>query len=295
MSQPTPWLPLALALLVAGQTAAQPRPSTRQRQDRRASLPATPAEPLLELYVAADNLTTVALNGPLDRDSLVVDRTRFKWVDVGDRILALQPVVDLSEGERLIVKIGFKDRALPAQAVFAVVTDPAVMDGNVEVDRRANTPEALLAALTQREEELADLKARCEGNGPVGLVLSGWLDSSIIFERLRIAEAAPMSASGLQVVASKGYVGKFSALVAVELRNLPGQKPWVLGQARLNGVRGTSIPVLTVQMKPPQLAPGQAGLVVVETKTPPWLGQVISMEFVDTSGLRRLSFNLKKY
>jgi hypothetical protein len=58
----------------------------------------------------------------LDRDSLVVDRTRFKWVDVGDRILALQPMVDLAEGERLIVKIGFKDRALPAQAVFAVVT-----------------------------------------------------------------------------------------------------------------------------------------------------------------------------
>jgi uncharacterized protein (TIGR02268 family) len=122
MSQPAPWLLLTLALLAAGPAAAQPSLPTRQRQDRRASLPATPAEPMLELYVAADNLTTVALNGPLDRDSLVVDRTRFKWVDVGDRILALQPMVDLAEGERLIVKIGFKDRALPAQAVFAVVT-----------------------------------------------------------------------------------------------------------------------------------------------------------------------------
>jgi uncharacterized protein (TIGR02268 family) len=249
---------------------------------------------MLELYVAADNLTTVALNGPLDRDSLVVDRTRFKWVDVGDRILALQPMVDLSEGERLIVKIGFRDRALPAQAVFAVVTDATVMDGNVEVDRRANTPEALLAALTQREAELADLKVRCEGTGPAGLVLSGWLDGFTQPEELRIVEAAPRATSGLQVMASKGYVGKFSALAAIQLHNLPGQKPWVLGQARLSGARGTPIPVLTVQMKPLQLAPGETGWVVVETRTPPWLGQAVSVELVDTGGLRRVSFKLKQ-
>src|SRR6185503_18670626 len=101
---------------------------------------------------------------------------RFKWVDVGDSILSLQLFVNLAPGERLIVKIGFKDKALPAQAILAIVTSATVVDGNVEVDRRANTPEALQAALTQKDVEFEELKARCEAASPVGLVLSEWLN-----------------------------------------------------------------------------------------------------------------------
>src|SRR5688572_30359625 len=113
------WFLLALCLLVAGRAAAQPQLSVRQRQDRRASLPATPTESTPELYLAAGNLTTVLLNRPLDRDSLVVDRSRFKWVDVGDRTLSLQLLADLEPGERLLIKLGFKDREQPTQALFA--------------------------------------------------------------------------------------------------------------------------------------------------------------------------------
>jgi hypothetical protein len=80
--QPTTWLLLALALLAGSRAAAQLQPPVRQRQDRSATLPAPPAEPLLELYMAADSSTTVAFNGGLDRDPLVVDHTRFKRVDV---------------------------------------------------------------------------------------------------------------------------------------------------------------------------------------------------------------------
>lgn len=289
MVLPMKWLLLGL-LLVESSAAAQPQLAPRQRQDRRAALPTTPAEPLPELYVAAGNLTTVAFNGPLDRDSLVVDRTRFKWADVGDRILSLQPFADLGSGERLIVKIGFKDRALPAQAVLAIVTDASVMDGNVEVDRRANTPEALLAALTQKDAELEEFKARCAGNGPAGLVLSEWLTRNmkpIIFS-VTLAESG-----GLAVLEAIGYEGTASALVAVRLRNLPAQPPWTLGQARLAGPDGALVKVLSVQMKAGRLAAGEDGRVVVETKAPPWTtGKPFSVELVDASGQRRLSLNL---
>lgn len=291
MALPTTWLPLALVLLVSSPPAvAQSQPSPRQRQDRRASLPATPAEPIPELYVAAGNLTAVAFNGPLDRDSLVVDRTRFKWADVGDHILSLQPFADLGSGERLIVKIGFKDRALPAQAVLAIVTDAAVMDGNVEMDRRANTPEALLAALTQKEAELEEIKARYAGNGPVGLVFSGWLNKNM----KPISFSVPLTESGgLTVLEAIGYEGTSSALVTVRLRNLPTQPPWTLGQVRLSGPGG-AVKVLSVQMKAERLAAGEEGLVVVETKAPPWMkGKPLSVELVDASGQRRLSLNLK--
>ncbi|MBN1205700.1 MAG: DUF2381 family protein, partial [Myxococcaceae bacterium] len=134
---------LLAPLLVASAAAAQPQFPARQRQDRRATLSATPGEPMLELYVAANNLTTVGFNATLDRDSLVVDRTRFKWAQVSDSFLLLEPFADLASTDKLIVQIGFKDRALPAKAVLAVVSKADVMDGKVEVDRRANSPEAL--------------------------------------------------------------------------------------------------------------------------------------------------------
>jgi uncharacterized protein (TIGR02268 family) len=289
---PTTWCLLA-SLLVASTAIAQPQPPARQRQDRRASLPTTPAEPIPKLYVAAGNLTTVAFNGPLDRDSLVVDRTRFKWVDVGDRILSLQPFADLGSGERLIVKIGFKDRALPTQAVLAIVTDSAVVDGNVEVDRRANTPEALLAALAQKEAELEELRARCAGSGPANLALSGWFTHETRAVILTIIEATSADASGLAVSDGVGYAGSFSALLTVQLRNLSDSKSWVPGRARFTSAAGTPVKVLSVQMRPSQLGPGEAGVLVVETKTPTWAqGQKFSAELVDASGEHRLSFNI---
>jgi uncharacterized protein (TIGR02268 family) len=293
LALPTKWLLLA-PLLVANAAVAQPQLLARQRQDRRAALPTTPGEPVPEVYVAAGNLTTVAFNGPLDRESLVVDRTRFKWVDVGDHMLALEPVTDLMPGERLIMQVGFKDRALPAKAVLAVVSKADVMDGTVEVDRRANTPEALLAALTQKEAELEDLKARYAGSGPAGIVLSQWLDKymkPVVFEVV----VAPGDASNLEVGESIGYPGATSTLVAAQLRNLPGQAPWVLGQARLTGSGGTPVKVLSVQMKPTALAPGEKGLVVLEVNAPPWTaGKPFTVELVGPGGQRRLSFNLMK-
>src|SRR5689334_23056689 len=119
---------------------------------------------MLELYVAANNLTTVGFNATLDRDSLVVDKTRFKWAQVSDSFLLLEPFADLASTDKLIVQVGFKDKALPAKAILTVTSKADVMDGKVEVDRRANTPEALLAALNQKEAELEELKARYAGN-----------------------------------------------------------------------------------------------------------------------------------
>ncbi len=292
MALPTAWLTLALSVLVANTAAAQPQLPVRQRQERRASLPATASEPMLELYVAGGNLTTAAFNARLDPDTLVVDRTRFKWAEVSEHFLMLEPFADV--GERLIVQVGFMDRSLPTKAVIAVVSKEDVMDGKVEVDRRANTPEALLAALNQKEAELEELKARYAGSGPAGLMLSGWLTENSGPVRLAVKAPAAES-SGLMVLERVfSYQGESSAVVAIWLRNLPGQKPWVLGQARLTGPGGVPVKVLSVQMKLEHLAPGEEGLVVVETQGPPWTaGKAFNVELVDASGQRRLSFNLK--
>jgi len=247
---------------------------------------------MLELYVAANNLTMAAFNGNLDPSSLLVDRTRFKWAEASDHFLILEPFADVGPGEKLIVQVGFKDRALPTKAVFAVVSKSDVMDGKVEVDRRANTPEALLAALKQKEVELEELRTRYAGSGPAGLMLSEWLTDES--RPIPLVVTTPGgNRHGLMVPRVVGYQGKFSALVAVRLRNLLGQKPWVLEQARITGAAGAPVEVLSIQMKQPQLDPGEEGLVVLEAKTPPWTaGKPFSVALMDTSGQRPLSINL---
>ncbi len=292
MVQPKTLFILAVCLLVASRAAAQAQPPSRQRQDRRTALAATPSGPMPELYLAAGNLTTVVLNGSLDPDSLVVDRTRFKWADAGDRFLVLELASDLPPGERLIINVGFADRALPAQAVFAVLTHPRVMDGTVEVDRRANTPEALMETLSQKEAELERLKARYEGRGPSGVVSSELLGKDTAAIGF-ICEVDPGDASGLRVKMVRGYKGSSSARVAIRLRNLPGQSTWALGRVHLTSAGGAPGTVISVQMQPPYLAPGEEGEVVLETKTPPWVsGNTFAVELVDANGQRRLSLNL---
>ncbi|WP_420067683.1 DUF2381 family protein [Stigmatella aurantiaca] len=292
--QPTPWLTLALCLLVAGPAFAQPQPLTRQRQDRRVSLPTQPGEPPPEVHVAPGSITVLMLfNAPVERDSLEVDRTRFKWVDLGERTLNLEPAAELGASERLVVKVRFKDRALPAQAVLGLVAHPTEVDGKVEVDRRANTPEALLNALTLKTTELEDLKARCEENGPMGLAFSGWLTGNtypIIF----IEQRPSAETRGLQFQRSMGFRGGHSALVTFHLLNLPGQTPWALGQARLIEAGGGATTILSAQMRPQPLAPGEEGVVVVEATTAPWTqGRAFSVELADTSGQRLLFLNLR--
>jgi len=289
--QPTLWFILG-PLLVASAAVAQPQPAGRQRQDRRVSLPTTVEEPVPEVRVASGNLTTLVFNAPLDRDTLEVDRTRFKLADTGERSVSLEPATELGTGERLVVKVRFKDRALPAQAVIALVSHVSEMDGKVEVDRKANTPEALLAALAQRDAELEELKARYVSGGPAGIVLSGWLSERTGPIRLK-AKKSVVQANGLRTKEPFAYRGEFSVLLAIPLCNLPGQKPWVLGQVRLTGPDGVPLKTHFVQMNPATLAPGEEGRIVVETEVSPWTpDKAFTVELVDASGQRRLSFTL---
>lgn len=89
---------LVLALLLGGPAAAQLPTLARQRQDRRVSLPSTSDELATEIRLAAGNLTTLLFDALLDRDSLEVDRTRFKLVDVGERSINLVPATELGSG-----------------------------------------------------------------------------------------------------------------------------------------------------------------------------------------------------
>jgi uncharacterized protein (TIGR02268 family) len=287
LAQPVTWLLLA-PLLVASAAAAQPSPPARQRQDRHLWLSALAEQPPPEVRIAAGNLTTLVFTDPLEPDSLEVDRARFKLADVGEHILTLEPTTELGPGERLLVKVRFKDRAAPAQALIALVSHPSEMDGKVEVERQVSTPEALRLVLSQKEAELEQLKAQCEADSSPRPVLSEGPPAGVAPRRPG-HERVPAEASGLRMERTWSYRDKSSTVLTAQVLNLPSHAPWVLGQARLTGPNGEPVPVLTASMTPAELAPGQRGQVQLEVKSS-W--ETHRVELMDPSGQRHLSFTL---
>ncbi|AEI62615.1 hypothetical protein LILAB_03450 [Corallococcus macrosporus] len=83
--------------------------------------------PVPELRIAAGLATLLIFDAPLDRGAMELEgRSRFRLVDVGERILALEPLEDLGRGERLMLRVRYADGASPEQGVFALVTHARV-------------------------------------------------------------------------------------------------------------------------------------------------------------------------
>jgi uncharacterized protein (TIGR02268 family) len=240
-----------------------------------------------EVWIAANTRTLLHFDALIDRASVEVEgrTTRFRLVDVGDQTLILEPAVEPGSGEKLGVRVRYKDGALPTHATFALISHPTRVDKEVEVVRRPRTVEALEAALAEMEEALAALQAV---SGPTGLVFSGQLNlKGVQAQRLEV----PLGAQGgLMVDGGEAYRAGSWALAVVRVRNLPGQKPWEPGKARLTRADGTSVKVLSVSMNKARLGPGEEGVVVVETEAPFWkMSETFHLELLDKSGTRRLS------
>jgi uncharacterized protein (TIGR02268 family) len=260
--------------------AQQPQPLGRERQERQVAVPSSSSEPVPEVRVAAGIATTLVFDAPIDRASVEVEgqRTRFRLVDVGERTLFLEPLVVPGDGERLGVRVRYKDGASPAYAVLALVSHPTEVDTRVDLARMQRSPAVLEAAL-----------AWCEAGGPANLVLSGRLDRDAV--RVWPIDIAPSSQvqAGMRLKDGTGYRASTWALAVVRVHNLPGQQPWTAGEARLTRADGTSVRVVSVRMDRPQLAPGDVGLVVAETEVPYWTaGEVFRFELREKGGGRHL-------
>ncbi len=265
---------------------AQPQPLAREQRQRQVFVPSSPHEPAPEVRVAADARTLLVFDAPIERASVEVEgrATRFRLVDPGESTLTLQPSVELGAEEKLSVRVRYKDGGTPAYATFSLVSHPTLVDKEVEVVRRPRTVEELEAALKEKEAELAALRAM---SGPAGLAFSGRLDAKGV-RAWRIAELVGIR-SGLKGLDGTGYRASSWALVIVRLHNLPGQRPWEPGGARLTLADGTSVKVLPIRMNKARLGPGEEGLVAVELEALDWNAEaVFQLELVDKTGGRRL-------
>lgn len=243
------------------------------------------------MRVAAGIATYLRFDTPVDKAAVEVEGrpVRFRWVEVGDTLIAMEPSVDLGAEEKLVVRVRYRDGASPARVTLTLVTRPGVVDKEVEVVRRPRTLESLEATLAEKEAALAALKAQCGVSGHAGLVFSGQLDEEGVRAR-RLEDDSNSPQNGLKYAGGAAYRAARWALAVVRVRNLPGQPPWVPGTARLTRVDGTSVKGLSLVMDKVQLAPGEEGLVAVEAAAYLWKEEdVLLLELTDKSGQRRLS------
>ncbi|WP_239014964.1 DUF2381 family protein [Archangium violaceum] len=281
-----------LALLLTGSTAAaqQPQLPAREQQQRQVVVPSGPNDPVPEVRVAAKVTTWLRFNAPIDKASLEVEgrATRFKLVDPGEYTLALEVAVEPGPGEKLGVRVRYKEAGSPAYATLALVSHPTWVDKELEVVRRPRTVEALEARLAHVEAELVALKAQCARSGLPNLAFSGLLDSKNVRARPFWGKAAPGHKSGLVPGKGIGYRATHWGMVVFRVRNLPGQSAWAPGTARLTSTKGTSVKVLSVHMEKPQLEAGESALVAVLVEPPVSTERLFQLELVDAEGGRLL-------
>ncbi|TQF09184.1 DUF2381 family protein [Myxococcus llanfairpwllgwyngyllgogerychwyrndrobwllllantysiliogogogochensis] len=282
-----------LSLLVGVAASAQPLPAPRERQERRVALSSGPAEPVPELRVAAGITTLLLFDAPLDRGSVELEgRERFRLVDVGERILALEPAVDLGPGERLGLRVRFAGSVTQDRGVFVLVSHTAQVDTRVEVFRRKDSVELLhaelmntRAQLNAQAQELQTLRALRDSGGPVELIMSGALD-----DRVRVSRSKGAMKTGpeetLEIDGATGFRAPEWAAISVKVRNT-GKKSWAPTLARVvNSKSGQNLGVIRVRSALPRVEPEGAGLVVIETEVPPWpLGEVCRVDLLDNDGV----------
>ncbi|NVJ26875.1 DUF2381 family protein [Myxococcus sp. AM011] len=286
-----------LSLLVGVAASAQPLPAPRERQERRVALSSGPAEPVPELRVAAGITTLLLFDAPLDRGAVELEgRERFRIVDVGERILALEPAVDLGSGERLGLRVRFAGSATQDRGVFVLVSHATQVDTRVEVFHRKDSVELLHAELMDtraqlkaQTEENQKLRALRDSGGPVELIMSGRLDHwGVRANRIKMEKEQSHGAS-LTVESATSFLAPTWAAISVKVRN-HGKNSWAPALARVvSPRRGTSLGVLNVRSVLPKIGPEEAGLIVIETEVPSWLpGEVCSLELLDSDGVRQV-------
>jgi uncharacterized protein (TIGR02268 family) len=271
---------------MGARAAAQPQLSVREEQRRQVVVPNAPGEPVPELRVALNVTSYLRFDASLERGSLEVEgrATRFRFLDMGERLVAFEPLVEPGPGERLVMRVRYRDGG---QALLALVSHPSLVDKEVELVRQPRPPEMLEVKLVEKEAELTVMKARCAAGGPAGLVASGQLDSRGIQIQEFEGKVPPGNRSGLSLGKGTGYRASLWVVVAVQVTNI-GQKPWAPGAARLFSAEGTSVRVRLVQLDMLQLQPGESGLVAVETDVPSSGKAPFRLELLDTEGGRLL-------
>jgi uncharacterized protein (TIGR02268 family) len=286
----------ALASLLVGLTAtAQPAPA-----GRTVVLTGKAGESPL-IYLAPGTVTVILLDAPIQRESVQVEgRARFPVFVVGDQGVTLSPAVALGTGERLALRVTYREGS-PASVVFLLTGQPGAADGVVNVSRPQQTVEACrvdLSATRERCEaqakELEALKARPAALSPAAVALAGFVDRDGM--RGRDFEQGCSYARGgeLRPVMCWGLGGPTWSVVVLEVSNTGGE-PWAPAWAEVTPAGGEPRRARALLSGQATIPPGGVVSVAVEVEMPKreefeeWLSAPHTVRVCNGDGSRCLS------
>ncbi|MFY2560202.1 DUF2381 family protein [Corallococcus terminator] len=268
-------LPLTLAL--AWGAAAQAQPATEAGVDRKRSvtIASTPAEPLPVVHVAADARTVFLFSAPIQRKTLTFDESRIRILDAGERSIIVQPVANLTDGERQEIGVFFADGQVPSRAAFVLVTDPSNVDALIDVQR----PEPPNAACQPT--------AQAPTPKPEDFVLLGYLDKTGVTTTL--GKGVKDAAHGLSSRASVAFRGTGWILMEVKITNGRNRPAWTPQEATFLGRDGIPLRARLVAKTLGAIPAGEEGQVLAVVEVPETDSDLVFTLEVRGDGGRRLT------
>jgi uncharacterized protein (TIGR02268 family) len=198
-------------------------------------------------------------DGPILEESVKVDESRIRVVDVGPKSLLVELVAEPLEDQPSEVSVTFADGE-QERATFRIVPHPSEVDAWIEVTRETEQPGAACQA------RIDELRARCGAQSPTAFRRSGLLKASGVLARTFPRHTD--SAGGLVSEGGVSFRGEDWVLLDVEIRNPTGQ-PWAPRTATFKSKDGTPVTVRLVTSETEEIAPGKSWRVWVETDDPP--------------------------
>jgi uncharacterized protein (TIGR02268 family) len=287
---------LALASLLVGLTAtAQAAPAGRS-----VVLTGKAGESPL-IYLAPGTVTAILLDAPIHRESVQVEgRNRFPVFVVGDAGVTLSPAVALAPGERLALRVTYREGS-PASVVFLLTGQPGKADGVVNVSRPQQTFEACRVELSATRErceaqakELEALKARAAALNPAAVALAGFVNEKGMRGQ-EFRQACYYARGGeLRPVRCWGLGGATWSVVVLEVSNTGGE-PWAPAWAEVTPAGGEPRRARALLSGQATIPPGGVVRVAVEVEMPAreepneWLEALHTVRVCNGDGGRCLS------
>lgn len=258
---------LALVLLLFGALARAQSAPTRSHRQRPITLTGNPADPLPEVRGAKGIGITFHFDGPIREDSIKVDESRVRLVDVGKKSLLVEPVTEPGTDQLSEVSVTFADGE-QQRAAFRIVPHPSEVDTWIEVTRQTEQPSAVCQA------RIDELRARCGAQtstqscaqSPTSFRHSGLLPDRGILTRT--FERYADTAGGLVSEGGVSFRGDDWVLLEVEISNPTGQ-PWTPRVVTLKSKDGTPMTVRVVTPETEEIPPGMSRRAWVEMDDPP--------------------------
>lgn len=299
---------LLLTLCLMGPAAtAQSRPSPRPGSARPIELTPEPTSEEPEVFIGPGVSTMFSFDTELlrtgeGREAVELEpRAAIMFVDAGLTTLKLVPSDALKAGDRVRMRVRFKDGAAPTGASFTLVVSATRAERVVDVYRDARPAESYQREASEARAETARCldelaRTRAERSGPeglMGLLANNQVDKHGVKSRDLTETLA--YAPGSALVLRKTWSYRSVMLVAVELvvRVPRGEQPWATEEALLVGKRGREPQALVFwQSGPVTDDANENQRVIVGVKVgPDELQGTYSLKLWDAGRKRTVTFN----